>query len=77
MKRNQTISNLRAAAGVQIALVSFFLFTSAALVEAGQPAATNQAEHQGRQPKAAVPALLLSDIHFEPFWDLAGSTAAF
>jgi sphingomyelin phosphodiesterase acid-like 3 len=60
MKRNLAARILRAKAMQGIAI---FLFTSAALAQSSQPAAP--------PAKATVPALLLSDIHFEPFWDPA------
>jgi sphingomyelin phosphodiesterase acid-like 3 len=63
MKRNLAARILRAVAGQQIALICFFLLAGAAFAQSGQPV---------KPPaKATVPALLLSDIHFEPFWDPA------
>jgi sphingomyelin phosphodiesterase acid-like 3 len=59
MKRKLAARILRAVA-MQIAIL---LFAGAALAQSSQPAA--------QQAKATVPALLLSDIHFEPFWDPA------
>src|ERR1035441_10687057 len=63
MKQNLATSILRAVASRHIALVCLFLLAGAALAQSGQPA---------KPPaKATVSALLLSDIHFEPFWDPA------
>jgi sphingomyelin phosphodiesterase acid-like 3 len=50
----------------RIALLCFFLIAGTALSQNGQSVAANQ-----RQPKVTVPVLLVSDIHFEPFWDPA------
>jgi sphingomyelin phosphodiesterase acid-like 3 len=60
MKRNLAARTLRAAAMLQIA---FLLFTGASLAQNDHPVAP--------QAKVNVPALLVSDIHFEPFWDPA------
>jgi sphingomyelin phosphodiesterase acid-like 3 len=76
MKRNQAECILRAVAGRHIVLACFFLCAGAALAQSGPPAATNPVllkspAQSGQVAKATVPALLLSDIHFEPFWDPA------
>jgi sphingomyelin phosphodiesterase acid-like 3 len=71
MKRNLAARILRTAAVQQIALACLLLLTSAALAQSGLPVATNQAPHKAQPAKATIPALLLSDIHFEPFWDPA------
>jgi sphingomyelin phosphodiesterase acid-like 3 len=71
MKRNLAIRILHIAAVQQIALACILLLTSAALAQSGRPVATNQALHKAQPAKATIPALLLSDIHFEPFWDPA------
>jgi sphingomyelin phosphodiesterase acid-like 3 len=47
----------------RIALLCVFLVAGAALAQTAKPAAKPAAA------KATVPALLVSDIHFEPFWD--------
>lgn len=60
MKLNLVARILRAATMLQIA---FLLFTGASLAQSTHPVAP--------PAKAAVPALLVSDIHFEPFWDPA------
>jgi sphingomyelin phosphodiesterase acid-like 3 len=63
MKRNPAARILSASAVQQILLMCVVLFTSAAVAQSSQPA---------KQPATAtVHALLLSDIHFEPFWDPA------
>jgi sphingomyelin phosphodiesterase acid-like 3 len=61
MKRNQAYGILDAVAGRHIVLACLFLLTGAAYAQSVKPASAN----------ATVPALLLSDIHFEPFWDPA------
>jgi len=66
MKRNFTARIRRVFAGQQIALACLFLFGCAALAQGVQPVAAHQ-----ELGKATVPALLVSDIHFEPFWDPA------
>jgi sphingomyelin phosphodiesterase acid-like 3 len=76
MKRNLAARVLREVAGWHIALACFFLCAGAALAQSGPPAATNPVllkspTQSGHAAKATVPALLLSDIHFEPFWDPA------
>jgi sphingomyelin phosphodiesterase acid-like 3 len=68
MKRNLAARILRAKA---LQVIAIFLFTGAALAQSGQPVATNHAAHKTPPARAAIPALLLSDIHFEPFWDPA------
>ncbi|MGA2350167.1 MAG: metallophosphoesterase [Terracidiphilus sp.] len=67
MKRSLAARILRAVAMQTIAAL---LFASAALAQSGQPAAARPAP-AAQQAKATVPALLVSDIHFEPFWDPA------
>jgi sphingomyelin phosphodiesterase acid-like 3 len=70
MKRNYASRILRAPANWRIALLCFFLLTGAALAQSLRPVTTSHS--QAAQPaKVTVPALLLSDIHFEPFWDPA------
>jgi sphingomyelin phosphodiesterase acid-like 3 len=66
MKRNFAASNLRAFVNWNLTLACFFLFTCAAFSQSGKPIATTQA-----RANATVPVLLVSDIHFEPFWDPA------
>lgn len=60
MKLNLAARILRAASVLQIA---FLLFTGASLAQSAHPVAP--------PAMASVPALLVSDIHFEPFWDPA------
>jgi sphingomyelin phosphodiesterase acid-like 3 len=63
MKQNLTICIFRAVVVQFIALACFVLITGGALAQSGQPA---------KPPaKVTIPALLVSDIHFEPFWDPA------
>jgi len=71
MKRNLEACILRAAVCPHIALLGLFLFTGAALAQSGQPVATNHATHKAPPAQATIPALLVSDIHFEPFFDSA------
>lgn len=76
MKQHPKARVLPAAAGRQIALACFILSAIAALAQSGPPATVNHAPlkppaQSGQAAKATVPALLLSDIHFEPFWDPA------
>jgi sphingomyelin phosphodiesterase acid-like 3 len=71
MKQNFAASVHRAVSKRHIALVCFSLFIGAALAQSGQPNAPTQKSQAAQQTKATVSALLLSDIHFEPFWDPA------
>jgi len=71
MKRNLAARILRVDARQHIALLWLILFTGAALAQSGQHIATNHAPHKAQPAKATIPALLLSDIHFEPFLDPA------
>lgn len=71
MKRNLAAHLFHAVTKRRIALLCFVLFTGATLAQSGQPTATNQASHKAQPATETVPALLLSDIHFEPFWDPA------
>jgi len=73
MKRNQADCIHLAVFGLHIALACFFLCVGAALAQGSPPAATNHKSPalSGQAAKGTVPALLLSDIHFEPFWDPA------
>lgn len=52
-------------------LLSFLLIVCAAHSQSSKPLATIQDPHKTQPMKAAVSALLISDIHFEPFWDPA------
>jgi sphingomyelin phosphodiesterase acid-like 3 len=67
MKRNFAVCTLRAAA-MQFTIL---LLTCAVTAQGGQPVLTNHAAHKAQPAKAAIPALLISDIHLEPFWDPA------
>jgi sphingomyelin phosphodiesterase acid-like 3 len=71
MKRNPGTHIFGVAASQHIALLGLILFTGAALAQSGQPVATNHVTHKAQPAKVTIPALLLSDIHFEPFWDPA------
>jgi sphingomyelin phosphodiesterase acid-like 3 len=72
MIRNPAVRILRAVAVQQIALACSLLFAGAALAQSGRPASAIQSQpNTQQQVQATVPALLLSDIHFEPFWDPA------
>jgi sphingomyelin phosphodiesterase acid-like 3 len=71
MKRNLAARALHIVVSRHIALLCLFLFTGVALAQSGQPIATSQAPHKAPPSKATIPALLISDIHFEPFWDTA------
>lgn len=73
------VSILRTVAVWHIVLPCFF-FVSTALAQTIQPTATNQSSvkplvarpsSSTQQAQATVPALMVSDIHFEPFWDPA------
>ena len=67
MKRNLAARTLlRAIAGRCAALACVLLFAGAALAQSA-PTASGGAG----QSKATIPALMVSDIHFEPFWDPA------
>jgi sphingomyelin phosphodiesterase acid-like 3 len=76
MKQNLAARILRAAAVQPIALMCFLLFTGTILAQSGPRTAANQAPlkpavSRNQPVKATIPALLVSDIHFEPFWDPA------
>ena len=71
MKRNQAARILGLAASKHIALLWLFLFTGVALAQGGQPVATKHAPHKSQPVQTTIPVLLVSDIHFEPFWDTA------
>jgi sphingomyelin phosphodiesterase acid-like 3 len=71
MKRNLTANILRASVLRQIAPICCFLIACAALAQLSQPVATNQDPRKTQPANATIPALLVSDIHFEPFWDPA------
>jgi sphingomyelin phosphodiesterase acid-like 3 len=49
----------------------FFLVVSAALAQSSHPSVKGQAQHTTQPAKATVDALLVSDIHFDPFFDPA------
>lgn len=68
MKRNLAARILRVTDNRHIVLLGLLLFTGAALAQSGQP---SHATHKTPTAKATIPALLLSDIHFEPFLDPA------
>jgi sphingomyelin phosphodiesterase acid-like 3 len=68
MKRNLAARILRVAAAPQIAIL---LLTGAALAQSSRPAATSHAPLKMQPVQAPIQTLLLSDIHFEPFWDPA------
>jgi sphingomyelin phosphodiesterase acid-like 3 len=63
MKHNFPAPFPRVNALRQIALLGLFLIAGAACAQSGKPAA--------KPIPVTVPVLLLSDIHFEPFWDPA------
>jgi sphingomyelin phosphodiesterase acid-like 3 len=74
MKRNSATRILRRVFAANMALACFFLLTNTAFAQGPHPAAANQAAHKAQsapQAKATIPALFLSDIHLEPFWDPA------
>jgi sphingomyelin phosphodiesterase acid-like 3 len=55
----------------RLALFCLFSIAGAALAQNGSPIAANQNQPKAPQAQAAVPVLLVSDIHFEPFRDPA------
>jgi sphingomyelin phosphodiesterase acid-like 3 len=69
MRSSFATSILRAAAK-QFTLICFLMLATTTFAQRGQSAA---AAHAPARPpvKVTVPALLLSDIHFDPFWDPA------
>jgi sphingomyelin phosphodiesterase acid-like 3 len=71
MKRNPATRILRAASAPSLALLCLFLLTGASLAQSGHLAATNHRTQATQPASATVPALLVSDIHFEPFGDPA------
>lgn len=66
MKRNFAASIFRALVEWNAMPACLFLLAGTTLSLSGQPIAAHQ-----EQVKATVPVLLVSDIHFEPFWDPA------
>jgi sphingomyelin phosphodiesterase acid-like 3 len=71
MKRNYAASVLRVDVKRHIALVCFSLLTITGLAQ-NDRSATKIPKTQVAPPvQASITALLLSDIHFEPFWDPA------
>jgi sphingomyelin phosphodiesterase acid-like 3 len=66
MKHDLAASTSGIIAEWRIALLCFFLIAGAALAQSLQPTAAHQ-----EKAKATVAVLLVSDIHFEPFWDPA------
>ena len=71
MKRNSTARILRAVFAPSLALLSLFLLTGASLAQSPHLAATNHKTQSAQPAQTTVPALLVSDIHFEPFGDPA------
>lgn len=78
MKRDHTAGIIHAVAGLHVARVCFFLMTGVALAQSGPAPVTNHGQHTSQaagpakaaqRVKESIPALLVSDIHFEPFWD--------
>ena len=74
MKHDLAASISGIIANQRIALLCFFLVAGAALAQSGSPVVANQ--NQPKTPivppvQSTVPVLLVSDIHFEPFWDPA------
>jgi len=68
MKRKPTIGIFRTFSRRRITLFCFFLLTGAVLAQSGQPAAPSHLQ-SAPPDKFTIPALFVSDIHFEPFWD--------
>ncbi|MGA7830058.1 MAG: metallophosphoesterase [Terracidiphilus sp.] len=68
MAGNLAARFLRAFVMRQVTLAFLLLYVSAAIAQNGKPAAATDTKH-APSAKATVSALLLSDIHFEPFWD--------
>jgi sphingomyelin phosphodiesterase acid-like 3 len=68
MKPNFATSLLRVATK-QIARISFLVLATAAAAQGGHPATAHAPAKPPVQP--TVSALMLSDIHFDPFWDPA------
>ena len=79
MKRNLAARILGGVFAANMVLVCLFLLTGTMLAQSPRPAAANPAHKTQAAPpaksapqaKATVPALLLSDVHLEPFWDPA------
>jgi sphingomyelin phosphodiesterase acid-like 3 len=71
MKNNHIFCILRAVFAPSLALLCLFLLTGASLAQSGNPAATIHRTQAAQPAQATVPALLVSDIHFEPFGDPA------
>lgn len=80
MKRNHAARILRGIFAANMLLACLFLLTGTILAQDSHPVAADQTTRKAQaspaaksapQAKATVPALLLSDIHLEPFWDPA------
>jgi sphingomyelin phosphodiesterase acid-like 3 len=70
MKRHHDARILRTVPLFLIALLlQVLVASSAAQTQTAHP--VRQANSHGQKPARTVPALLISDIHFEPFWDPA------
>lgn len=71
MKRDPAARIFRAAFAPSTALLCLFLLTGSSLAQSGPLAATNHKTQAAQPAQATLPALLVSDIHFEPFGDPA------
>jgi sphingomyelin phosphodiesterase acid-like 3 len=71
MKQSFPARILRAAFTSSAALLCLLLLSGTSLAQSGNPAATNHKTQAAPPAQATVPALLVSDIHFEPFGDPA------
>ena len=70
MDRRKTAQLLRAVSLFAIAL-GFLILNAPAPAQAQKPHPAHQTKSQVEKPAPTIPALLVSDIHFDPFWDPA------
>jgi len=66
MRSNQAVILRRIVDRLCVTLFCFIFLNAVALAQTPPPSA-----HSAPSAKATIPALLVSDIHFEPFWDPA------
>jgi sphingomyelin phosphodiesterase acid-like 3 len=71
MDRTLAARSIRITSARHLAPLCALLLASTAIAQIPQPSKTNQVQHKAQPAKPTIPALLISDIHFEPFFDPA------
>ena len=71
MNRSLAANILHAVTARQTVWLCLALIATATLAQSPRPEPANQIRHKTPQSRQTVSALLVSDIHFEPFWDPA------